>query len=331
MNQPTLYSLFGLALLGGSAVRADIAARPDVGAFIQEMTARRHLDSEELARLFAQVDIQRKIIDAMDRPAEAKPWWEYRKILLTDAQIQGGVEFWRQNRAALDEASKRYGVAPEMIVAIIGAESRYGDNLGGYRVIDALSTLAFEYPRRAVFFRKELEEFLLMCHEEDINPLQPKGSYAGAMGMPQFMPSSYRQYAIDMDGDRRRNIWTNPADAIGSVAHYFARSGWRAGETVAVPAHVSGEAFHNLLEGGLEPKQSIAWLRGQGVQATQPLPDTTPAKLLALDAQAGPEYWLVLHNFYVITRYNHSPLYAMAAYQLGKAIGDSRHAETASK
>jgi len=297
----------------------DIVGRPEVAAFIQDLSARRHLDAQALGKLFAQVEIQPKIITAMDRPAESKPWWEYRKILLTESHIQGGVEFWKRNRGFLDEAAERYGVAPEMIVAIIGAESRYGEFLGSYRVIDALSTLAFDYPRRAEYFRKELEEFLLLCREENINPLQPKGSYAGAMGMPQFMPSSYRQYAIDQDGDRKRNIWSNPADAIGSVANYFAHAGWRKGEGVAYLAKTTAE-FKSPPDRAAKLEHSADDWRGLGLETTEPLPGPTRLAMLTLDQQTGPEYWLTAHNFHVITRYNHSPLYAMAAYQLGREI-----------
>jgi membrane-bound lytic murein transglycosylase B len=320
MNKPAVFAFLASASLAGfMPAHADIAARADVAAFIQSLAGRRHWDAAELSKLFQQVDIQRKIIDTMDRPAESKPWWEYRKILLTEAHIQGGVAFWRQNRAALDEASSRYGVAPEMIVAIIGAESRYGQTLGNYRVIDALSTLAFEYPRRGEYFRKELEEYLLMCREESIDPARPHGSYAGAMGMPQFMPSSYRLYAVDLDGDRKRNIWTNPTDAIASVANYFAHAGWRKNEPVAAPAKINGEGFRRLLE-ATATEYSIAELRGLGVEPLEPLPAIAQARLLSLETQTGPEYWLVLHNFSVITRYNHSPLYAMAAFLLGREI-----------
>jgi len=320
MNKLAAFYLLAWTLLAGlMPAHADIADRPDVVAFIQEIVARRHLDALELSKLFRQAEIQRKIVESMDRPAESKPWWEYRKILLTEAHIEGGVEFWQHNRAALEEAEARYGVAPEMIVAIIGAESRYGQILGNYRVIDALSTLAFEYPRRGSYFRKELEEYLLMCKEENIDPAQVRGSYAGAMGMPQFMPSSYRQYAADLDGDHKSNIWTNPADAIASVANYFAHAGWRKNELVALPAKIIGEGFKHLLEAGTN-ENSIAQLHGLGVEALAPVPVTEQAKLLPLETQGGPEYWLVLHNFSVITRYNHSPLYAMAAFQLGKEI-----------
>jgi len=312
-------SVLALCLPMHPQAYADIAVRPEVAAFIQDVSARRHLETGELNKLFGQVVTQKKIADAMDRPAESKPWWEYRKILLTESNIQGGIEFWKRNRAALDEASSRYGVAPEMIVAIIGAESRYGEYLGNYRVIDALSTLAFDYPRRAEYFRRELEEYLLLCQEDSINPLQPHGSYAGAMGMPQFMPSSYRQYATDLDGDKRRNIWTNPADAIASVANYFAHSDWHKGEPVAFPVKINGE-FHGQPDRSVKLETSLDELRKQGVEINGPLPGSTKASLLVLEQQTGPEYWLALHNFQVITRYNHSHLYAMAAYQLGQEI-----------
>lgn len=322
MNRLVRYGLLrGIALLLlASPSSADISTRADVQTFIQEVSARRHLDAAELVKLFSQVDSQRKIIDAMDRPAESKPWWQYRKLLLSENHIQGGVEFWQQNRASLEEAVRRYGVAAEMIVGIIGAESRYGQVLGSYRVIDALSTLAFDYPRRSEYFRKELEEYLVLCQEETIIPMQPHGSYAGAMGLPQFMPSSYRQYAADLDGDHKRNIWTNPADAIASVANYFAHSGWRTGEAVAFPARVSGEGFRSLLDHPVQIDSSLAELRSLGVEPLVSVPESTRAKLIVFDGETGPEYWLAAHNFYVITRYNHSPLYAMAAFQLGSEI-----------
>lgn len=309
-----------LALLAASApAGADIAGRPEVAAFVRELAARRHFDAAELARLFGGVVSQPRILAAMDHPAESKPWWQYRKILLDEAHVQGGVAFWRQYRAYLEEAESRYGVAPEMVVAIIGAESRYGEVLGNHRVVDALATLAFDYPRRAGYFRQELEEYLLMCREEGVDPAQPRGSYAGAMGMPQFMPGSYRQYAVDLDGDRKRNLWTNPADAIASVAHYFARAGWQRGGPVAFPARLAGEAPQNLAaKAGAD--YSMAELRGMGVESPAPLPEAARARLLALDGEGGPEYWLVLPNFQAITRYNHSPMYALAAFLLGQEI-----------
>ena len=320
-NVTVLLKAFILAALAGALeARADIAERPEVGGFINAVADRNHFDPAELTKLFRQVETQPKILAAMDKPAEAKPWWEYRKQMVSEDHISGGVEFWKRNRASLEEAAERSGVAPEMIVAILGMETRYGRIPGNYRVIDALSTLAFEYPRRAEYFRKELEEFLLLCREEKIDPMHPIGSHAGAMGMPQFMPSSFRQYAVDLDGDHKRNIWSNPADSIASVANYFAHAGWRKGEPDAVPAKVSGEGFHLALDRATNVDYSIAQLRGMGVEAATPLPNALRAKLMALTLESGQEYWLALPNFYVITRYNHSVSYAMAVLQLGKEI-----------
>jgi membrane-bound lytic murein transglycosylase B len=272
-----------------------IADRADVRAFIDEMSRKHRFDAGELRRAFDQAAIQPAILDAMAKPYEAKPWYDYRKLFLTDKRIQGGREFKAQNAAALARAEAHYGVAPDIVAAIIGVESNYGQKPGKYRVIDSLSTLAFAYPKRARFFRGELEQFLLLCREEGMDFLLPVGSYAGAMGMPQFMPSSYRKLAADGDGDGRRDIWNNPADAIASVARYFAANGWRAGEPIATPANGGNSAGAT----GNTPKSS---------------------RLVKLDGDTGPVYWTTFHNFSVIMRYNHSPLYAMAAYELSRAL-----------
>jgi membrane-bound lytic murein transglycosylase B len=325
MKLPTSLHAFALAATLFSPCaealgQEGIAARPEVQVFIREMVRKHRLDGQDLNRLFQQVTIQDKILDAITHPAEAKPWHVYRKIFLTETRIQGGLSFWDRNRAALVSARNRYGVPPEMVIAIIGIETNYGQNAGHYRVIDALSTLAFDYPQRARFFRSELADFLLLCREERIDPALPRGSYAGAMGMPQFMPSSYRRYAADLDGDRRRDIWGNAADAIASVANYFSVHGWQSREPIAVPASVRGNGFHALLNKDLRPSHLIAELRKLGVEPRTPVPDRTRAKLLELGEETGPSYWLTLQNFYVISRYNHSPLYAMAAYQLSREL-----------
>ena len=285
------------------------------------MAKRPGFDRGELERIFRRVEIQDQVLDAISKPYEAKPWYQYRKLFVTEARIQGGLTFWSNNTAALADASRRFGVAPEIIVAILGIETSYGQNSGHYRVIDALSTLTFAYPKRAEFFRKELEAFLVLSRQEGLDPLAPKGSYAGAMGMPQFMPSSYLSLAIDLDGDHKRNIWSNPADAIGSVANYFSHNGWRSGEPVAFPATVDGDRYQRLLSKDLHPGHTIAQLRSLGARPTNAsLSASTKAKLLALEGENGPEYWLTLQNFYAITRYNHSPLYAMAAHQLSREL-----------
>lgn len=295
--------------------------RSDVQAFIDEQVARHGFDRRELQALFAQVRMREDIIALMTRPAErTKPWYEYREIFLDQARIDGGVEFWRQHREALNRAEQRYGVPPEVIVAIIGVETRYGRITGRHGVLDALTTLAFDYPRRADFFRKELEHYLLLTREEGIDPLSLQGSYAGAMGIGQFMPSSYRAYSVDFTGDGRRDLWTNPVDAIGSVANYLAEHGWRPDEPVVQGATVQGNGYRAVLFEGRPPNRSVAELADYGIRAGGAVDDSLAASLLELEGRQGPLHWLAFRNFYVITRYNRSPLYAMAVYELAQAI-----------
>ncbi|MBP1149492.1 lytic murein transglycosylase B [Methylocaldum gracile subsp. desertum] len=295
------------------------------------MSRKHHFSASELNKIFQDVTIQEKILEAMAKPYEAKPWHVYRKLFLTEKRIQSGVDFWGKNAAALKATASKYGVPAEVIVAIIGIETSYGQSPGKYRVIDALSTLAFAYPKRAEFFRRELEEFLVLCREEHMNPGSPTGSYAGAMGMPQFMPSSYRRYAADGDGDQRRDIWNNPADAIASVARYFSVHGWQSGEPVAFPASVNGAVHERLANGNLKPSRTLQeWLSLGVIDSSASLPANVKAALVKLDEETGPVYWLGLHNFYVITRYNHSPLYAMAAYELSRELVSRRSAGSSS-
>ncbi len=329
---PTLRStlcsvLLGLCLLPfGAALAAALddeipTQRPEVQAFIDEMVSKHGFDRAELEREFGQVRMKQKIIDAITRPAESKPWFQYRPIFVTETRIDEGVKFWNDNVADLERAEQVYGVPPEIVVAIIGVETRYGRHKGGWRVMDALSTLAFAYPKRAKFFRSELEEYLLLAREEGLDPLSIKGSYAGAMGKAQFISSSYRNFAVDFDGDGKRDLWHNTADAIGSVANYFKRHNWQPGAPVGSYAMVGSNRISRLLKAGIKPHTPVKELRKQGVTALTPLPPEAPAALIAFDNKVGrPDYWLGLNNFYTITRYNHSPLYAMAVYQLGEAI-----------
>jgi peptidoglycan lytic transglycosylase B len=302
------------------AAAKPISERPEVAAFIDEMVHEHHFNRQTLYDVFRNVAVKQSILKAISRPAETKPWHAYRKIFVTGARVDGGVKFWRNNRQTLSAVQKHFGVPAEIIVAIIGVETRYGGNTGSYRVIDALSTLAFDYPKRSAFFRKEMEQFLLLCREEGIVPAAPKGSYAGAMGLPQFMPSSFRRYAADFEGDGKRDIWHNRADVIASVGNYFDKHGWRKGEAIAYRAAVNGSDYRKALTEGLEPHYTLAQMAKWGVSVSPRQPSATKAKLLRLDGEHGPEYWLALHNFYVITRYNHSQLYAMAVYQLSEAI-----------
>ena len=320
--------LAALLLLSPPLLAQELLQRfPQSGEFIQEMSSKHGFSTAELNALFAQVEHKQGIIDAISRPAEGKPWHQYRPIFLTTDRIRQGVAFWQRHEALLERAQKEYGVPPQIIVAIIGVETRYGQHSGSYRVMDALSTLAFDYPKRGAFFRGQLEEFLLMTREERRDPLEFLGSYAGAMGMPQFIPSSFRAYAVDFDNDGRRDLWQNPSDVIGSVANYFAEHKWRPGEPVASRATLEGKAPQQVLDKGYRPSLPLGELKQMGVRPHADYNDEQEAALIALDsAPDEQQYWVTLHNFYVITRYNHSPLYAMAVHQLAEAIRTSRAA-----
>ncbi|OHX38280.1 lytic murein transglycosylase B [Methylomonas sp. LWB] len=318
MNFKVAFMLLLLSAVGQAL--AEVATTDSFNGFIKQMVKQHRFNETELRSLFKAVNIQQPILDAMSKPAEGKPWFQYREIFMTEARIAGGVQFWKDNEAALRQAEHQYGVPADIIVAIIGVETKYGAHTGKYRVIDALATLGFAYPPRSEFFLKELEQYLVLAREEGMDPLQPMGSYAGAMGLPQFMPSSFRSYAKDLDGDGKRNIWTNPADAIASVANYFASNQWKPGGLIAYPVNAAGEAYKKALSKGVKPYTSAAELRKLGVELPAGLPAGEAVKLLAYQQQIGEDLWIGLHNFYVITRYNHSPLYAMAVYQLSQAI-----------
>ncbi|MGZ8136815.1 MAG: lytic murein transglycosylase B [Methylococcaceae bacterium] len=289
-------------------------------AFIELMATTHQFNETELNVLFQQVDIKDDVLKKISSPAEAMPWYKYRAIFMTEARINGGVTFWRENAQALSAAEQRYGVPAEIIIAIIGVETFYGQHTGKYRVIDALSTLAFAYPPRSQFFRSELENFLLLCRDEHISPLEPTGSYAGAMGMPQFMPSSYRNFAIDFNDDHRRDIWRDPADVIASIANYFVKHQWRTGQAIAIPVTAGDDSYKKVLSSDLKPNLSLTDLELLNLKLSRPIPLNTKVKLLAFEQQQSEELWAALDNFYCLTRYNHSPLYAMAVYQLSQAI-----------
>lgn len=310
---------FLIAICGGAS-----AAEPSgsTDAFAREMAERHGFDLNEINRLLADAERRQDILDAIARPAEAKPWYQYRPIFLTPARIGGGVDFWNGHEALLDAAADRFGVDPAVIVAILGVETRYGEITGGYRVLDALSTLAFHYPPRADFFRRELEQFLLLGREEPLAVDGIKGSYAGAMGYGQFIPSSYRAYAVDFNDDGRRDLW-QPADAIGSVANYFHEHGWRRGERVAVRAEPAPDA-RPIPDAPLKPEWTVSELARRGFDPEAEVDAGESATLIALEQPDSTEYWLGFHNFYVISRYNRSALYAMAVHQLSRAIREAR-------
>ncbi len=321
----------GMGLLLPGIAQADYTQREDVRAYMAELAAEHNFGVTELQRLLSGAERKQNILDAISRPAErVLKWHEYRDIFLKEPRVSQGLEFWSENVDTLERAQIRFGVPPEFIVAIIGVETRYGRITGSYRVLDALMTLGFDYPPRSAFFRSELTHFLLLAREEGFNPVDLQGSYAGAMGYGQFIPSSFRAYAVDFDGDGRRDIWTNTVDAIGSVGNYFARHGWTADTPVAVRVGVKGDAAAALANESLELRHTVAGLRELGV-LTDAQPGDAAAALFLMDGIDGDEYWLGLNNFYVITRYNRSRMYALAVYQLAQTIKEQREAQVAGR
>ena len=299
------------------------ARRDDVENFITELVEEEGFDRKVLSDVFSQAQYKQKIVDAISRPAERTlNWREYQDIFLTKRRSKEGKEFIREHQATLDRAYKKYGVPPEIVAAIIGVETMYGSITGSYRVIDSLSTLAFDYPPRGKFFRSELKQFFMLAREEGQNPLEPKGSYAGAMGYGQFISSSYRAYAVDFDDDGIRDIWHNPVDAIGSVANYLSRHGWHKDAVITqrVEVKAADEALDSLFNVDLKVSSSVGKLSSMGVKLSSSLDSETMVSPMRLLGKQGYEYWLGLHNFYVITRYNHSKLYAMAVFQLSERL-----------
>lgn len=294
--------------------------RPEVQQFIAEMVEQHQFDESYLKKIFAQIDFQPEIIAAMMKPAEGLPWYRYRTIFLKPERIAGGVKFWAQHEKTLARATQQYGVPPEMILAIIGVETFYGKNMGKHLVFESLTTLAFDYPKRAAFFRGELIQYLLLCREQGFDVLAIKGSYAGAVGYAQFISSSYRRLAVDFNQDGKIDLW-DAEDAIGSIAHYFKEHGWQAGKPVVAQVSLAPHTDPSeLLAGGIKPTQTIGELRQAGVIMPKKWRDEALGKLLAFELDQGSEYWLGFNNFYTISRYNHSQLYSLAAYQLGQKI-----------
>lgn len=309
----------GFLLLPGKGI-ATTPEIKEVNGFVDYMVSTYNFDRNELQLLFNKANKSERVLAAISKPAEALPWYKYRPLFLQPDRIKQGLAFWKKYESILKRAETEYGVPARYIVAIIGVETRYGANKGNDRVIDALYTLAFHYPKRSAFFINELEQFLLLTREQQINPLSLKGSYAGAMGMPQFIPSSYRNYAVDFDHDGKIDIWNDPADAIGSVANYFKEHGWKKGEDVVFPGKVTDRKYRDVLDSDMKPGIPVDKLQDYGIHYEEKISPGTFVNVISLDGKEGDEIWLGLNNFYVITRYNHSPLYAMAVYQLAEAI-----------
>lgn len=315
-----------ICLTANAAENKTVLSNPIIAEFIDDMVKQHNFDKNELHNLFSQVEVLPEIIERMNRPAEAWPWHRYRNLFIKQDRIEQGVAFWRENEELLKRAEEKYGVPAEIIVAILGVETRYGRHKGKFRLLDSLTTLVIDYPKRRKFFKKELEQVLLLARDEGFDPLSLKGSYAGAMGKAQFIASSYRHYAVDFNGDGVRDLLNSTEDAVGSIASYLARHGWQAGEPITAKANVTGEKYKKLVQKGLKPKVEFAKLSDYGVQAGTKFDPSLKTALIELEqTEEAKEHWIVLRNFYAITRYNHSQLYAMAAYQLGQNIKELKN------
>ena len=328
--------IFALAALGCATTDhafADYANHPDAIRVADEL-AEEGLDRERVLSLLASAQKQEKILELIARPAEKTlTWADYRRLFVQPDRVEQGLAFWQQHQQVLDQVQAAHGVPAEMILAILGVETRYGRHKGNYRVIDALTTLGFDYPPRSTFFRGQLKELFRLEQKAGIDISEVTGSYAGAMGYPQFIPTSYIHYAIDQDQDGRIDLLGNPLDAMGSIANYFKVHGWQTGQPVAARARVSGDAWRKLVQPLGKPQTTLGAAKAAGavsVPCTESrfcfsdLPDDTPIALIELEGEHGSEFWLTTNNFYVITRYNHSYLYAMAAHHLARELAERR-------
>lgn len=306
-------------LIPGVGRTAQSPLREDYEQFVLEMEQRHQFDASALRQLLGRATVRQSILRAMNAPSTSRPFYDFRARHLDANRIAGGLRFWSSNRATLTRARLEFGVDEELIVATIGIETLYGRQTGTIPVLDALVTLAFDYPRRADFFRGELEQYLLLAREAGLRPQDIKGSFAGAIGIPQFLPSSYRKYAVDFDADGRRLLW-EPADAIGSVASYYRAFGWEAGAPAVLRAEAGPDALEAVMAAGPEPVLRVADLRSLGVTPLDPVDETARAALFALEYESGLRYFLGLQNFYVITRYNRSHNYAMTVSELAQEL-----------
>lgn len=321
MRRTSIAVLCLVALVAASALAAPPRPlRPEIAEFIEEMAAKHQYDRAVLRRAFAEVRPRPGILRAMAAPGTARPWHVFRARYIDDARIAAGVRFWRQHAAVLGRAAREFGVPEEIIVATIGVETLYGRDMGSFNVLEALTTLAFDYPPRAGFFRGELEQFLLLAREARLDLMRVRGSYAGAIGIPQFLPSSYRTYAVDYDRDGAVDLVGSPSDAVGSVANYYRAFGWETGGAVAVRATAGEGTLEALAGGDIKPHVRIAELKRRGVMPLIPLSDEAAVTVFPLEIESGTQYWLGLQNFYVITRYNRSINYAMVVHELAREL-----------
>jgi len=316
-------TLFILACaLGGNARAGNFAEREDVQAFIEEMRERHGFDPAQLKHLFAKAQSQPKALQAILPPKDPaqRSWQAYRARFIDPIRIRGGLRFWETNKRWLEAASNAYGIPEEIIVAIIGVETLYGRNMGKFPTLATLATLAFDYPPRAELFRGELESLLLLARDAKRDPLAYSGSYAGALGMPQFLPSSLRNWGVDFDNDGRINLNSSSADAIGSVANFLASHGWETGSPIALQTNVEGERFGELIDAGIQPRLTPAEMSAYGVIPPADAPQQPCALIDLPTPSAATEYWLGYRNFYVITRYNRSSFYAMTVFALSQEL-----------
>lgn len=325
----TLVFTFALIALLSTlqAAEKSYAELPQSQQFIKTFAAESAYSEAELRQIFSQVYPNQSVLDKISRPAEkTTPWYKYKTIFADEARLTGGIQFFKANQATLMEAYEKYGVSPYIIVAIIGVETRYGKIMGSDQVITAISTIAFDYPKRAPYFLGELRAFLTIVKDENLDPYQPLGSYAGAMGMTQFMPSSYQNYAVDYEGDGKRDLWTNPKDAIFSVANYLAARGWQR-DALIVDNALTSDGFS--ADSQHKPFTQLSEFKSQGVfLASQVALDNSEVGLLKLDGEEGPLYFITFPNFAVITTYNTSPMYAMAVNNLAEAIATAVNTDT---
>ena len=322
-----LAAALSLSVHRAAAEPSGYLQRSEVRQFIGEMVKKHGFARKDLRRIFGQAQFQPAIIKAMTQPVEAtiESWQAYRSIFITPERLQAGLQFWNLNAEPLARASREFGVPEEIIVGIIGVETVYGRNIGSYRAIDALATLAFDYPKRADFFRAELENYLVFTRQARIDPLRIKGSYAGAIGIPQFMPGTYRRFAVDYDGDGVANLATSVADAVGSIGNFLKGHGWVRGAPIASIAEVSGDGWRKVLEAGVLPSVRAADLGNFGVKPAVALPPDALCSVIELEGQPT-EYRVGLQNFYVLTRYNRSNLYASAVVDLAGELTRTRSA-----
>jgi len=294
---------------------------PGIPGFIDEMVSKHGFNRDELVQVFKLAERRQSVIDAFSAPSTHKPWLEYKASFVNGKRISEGLQFWQTYPEALQRAESQYGIPQEIIVALIGVETLYGRQTGKYSTLDVLTTLAFDYPRRADFFRDELEQFLLLTREQGIDLTQVKGSYAGALGIPQFMPSSYRKYAVDFDGDGKIDLRHDPVDAIGSVANYFSQFGWKKGAPVTVRVNISANS-QEVIPG---KTLTVSEWGASGIKIEPEITDELKARLMEFTVMDGKEFWLAFDNFEVITRYNNSDYYAMAVFQLAQALREAHH------